>query len=85
MTLTPEAGMESTEGKNKELFTAPWLLLAAVLVFGFAIVEKGLNAFGASIPLTDVFPRQLLEWAGTLLMFDIALTLRQLFELKVRE
>ena len=71
-------------GRNKELFTAPWLLLSAVLVFGLALVEKGLNVLGASIPLTDVYPRQLLDWAVTLLMLDIALTLRQLYEMSLR-
>jgi hypothetical protein len=58
-------------------FTAPWLFAAAVFVFSLALIEKGLNLVGLSIPLTTVFPRQLLDWAVTLLIFDIALTLRQ--------
>ena len=68
------------EGKNGELFTAPWLLASAFLVFGLALLEKGLNVVGLSIPFTNVFPRQLLDWAVTLLVFDIALTLRQMLE-----
>ena len=63
---------------EKELFTGPWLFATAVFVFALAIVEKGLNLVGGSIPFTTVFPRQLLDWAVTLLAFDIALSLRQM-------
>lgn len=65
---------------DRELFTAPWLLAAAVMLFSLAIIEKSLNLFGASIPFTQVYPRQLLDWAVTLLIFDIALTLKQMLE-----
>ena len=63
--------------EKQDRFTAPWLFISAVLVFAMALVEKGLNLVGLSIPLTSVYPRQLLNWAVTLLIFDIALTLRQ--------
>ena len=69
---------------SQDLFTAPWLLATAVLVFAVALAEKGLNLIGLSIPFTAVFPSQLLNWAVTLLIFDIALTLRQLLELSRR-
>ena len=65
---------------KREVFTPPWVLATALLVFGVAIIEKGLNMFGQSIPLTDVFPQQLLDWTLTLLVLEIALTLRQMFE-----
>lgn len=68
----------------RELFTAPWLLATAVLVFAIALIEKGLNLIGMSIPFTEVYPSQLLNWAVTLLIFDIALTLRQLLEMSRR-
>lgn len=66
---------------SSRLFTAPIFLGTAFLVFGLAIVEKLLSLVGWSLPFVSVFPRQLLEWAGTLLMFEIALMLRQLIEL----
>ncbi len=49
-----------------------------------AILEKGLNLAGMDIPLIDVFPRQILDWAVTLLILDIALTLRQIFDMNIR-
>ena len=64
--------------ESQERFTAPWLLAAAVFIFAIALVEKGLNVVGTSIPFTTVFPRQLLDWAVALMIFDIALTLRQI-------
>jgi len=64
-------------------FTAPVFLGTAFLVFGVALIEKMLNLVGTSLPFVGVFPRQLLDWAVTLLMFEIALTLRQLVELKL--
>jgi len=66
----------------RDLYTAPWLLASAVFVFAVALIEKGLNLIGLSLPFTDVFPSQLLNWAVTLLIFDIALTLRHLLELQ---
>jgi hypothetical protein len=67
---------------SRELFTAPWLLASAVFVFVVALIEKALNVVGGSIPLTNVYPRQLLEWAAVLLIFDIALTLRHILEIQ---
>ena len=66
--------------EKQDRFTAPWLFGTAVLVFGLALLEKGLNLVGLSIPLTEVYPSQLLGWAVTLLIFDIALVLRQMAE-----
>ncbi len=68
---------------KEQVFTAPVFLATAFLLFGIAIIEKALNVFGTSIPFTDVFPRQLLNWAVTLLIFDIALLLRQMLENKL--
>jgi hypothetical protein len=64
------------------LYTAPVALGTAALLFGLAAVEKILNLFGTSIPVIHVFPRQVLNWAVTLLVFEIALTLRQLVEMQ---
>jgi hypothetical protein len=64
------------------LYSAPIALGTAALLFGLAAVEKLLNLFGASIPLIHVFPRQVLDWAVTVLIFEIALTLRQLVEMQ---
>ena len=66
-------------------FTAPIFLGTAFLVFGIAIVEKVLNLVGWSLPFVSVFPRQLLDWAVALLMFEIALTLRQMIEMRLEE
>ncbi len=62
------------------LFTAPVFLGPALLVFALAIIEKTLNLLGGSIPVLTVFPRQLLDWTVVLLMFEIALSLRQVYE-----
>lgn len=64
------------------MYTSPVFLGTAFLLFGLALLEKILNLFGASIPVLHVFPRQVLEWAVIVLMFEIALTLRQLVELR---
>lgn len=69
--------------KREGLFTAPVFLGMAFFVFGIAIVEKFLNLIGISIPFTTVYPAQLLQWAATLLVFDIALVLRQMLENKL--
>lgn len=66
-------------------FTAPVFLGTAFLVFGIAIIEKLLNLFGWSLRLMDVEPYQLLYWAVVLLMFEIALMLRQMIELWVED
>ena len=63
---------------TRELLTAPWLLSMAFVLLGAAMLEKALNLVGLSIPLIDVFPRQLLDWAIALAILEIALTLRQL-------
>jgi hypothetical protein len=49
------------------------------------MVEKLLNAVGRTIPFVHVFPRQLLDWAVALLVFEIALSVRQLIELRLEE
>jgi hypothetical protein len=61
-------------------FHAPIFLGAAFFVMAVAIIEKLLNLIGWSIPFVNVFPRQLLDWAVALLVFEIALSLRQLVE-----
>jgi hypothetical protein len=64
------------------LYTAPVFLGTAFLLFGLALLEKIFNLFGGNIPLLPVFPRQVLDWAVVVLMFEIAITLRQLVELR---
>lgn len=66
-------------------FHAPVFLGTAFFVMGLALLEKVLNVFGGSIPFIDVFPRQLIDWAVALLMFEIALSLRQMIELKLED
>ena len=67
-------------GRATQPYTAPVFLATAFFLFGVAIVEKTLNLVGASIPVVTVYPRQLLDWAVVLLMFEIALSLRVLSE-----
>jgi hypothetical protein len=67
------------------LFNAPIFLGTAFLVMGLAILEKALNLFGWRIPLVDVYPRQLLDWAVALLVFEIALSVRLLIEMRLDE
>jgi hypothetical protein len=71
---------EFSMSTQRGLYTAPVFLGTAFLLFGLALIEKLLNLFGGSIPILDIFPRQVLDWAVTLLMFEIALTLRQIAE-----
>jgi hypothetical protein len=66
--------------KKPAMYTAPVFLGTAFLLFGIAIVEKLLNLIGTGIPVVNVYPNQVLSWAVTLLIFEIALTLRQLVE-----
>jgi hypothetical protein len=66
-------------------YHAPIFLGAAFFVMGVAMVEKLLNAVGRTIPFVHVFPRQLLDWAVALLVFEIALSVRQLIELRLEE
>ena len=68
--------------QREPVYSAPVFLGTAFLLFGLAICEKVLNLFGGSVPWLSVFPRQVLDWAVTLLIFEIALTLRQLVELR---
>jgi hypothetical protein len=63
------------------VYSSPVFLGTAFLLFGVALLEKVCNLFGGSIPLLHVFPRQVLEWAVIVLMFEVALTLRQLVEI----
>jgi hypothetical protein len=65
---------------REDVFTAPVILAVALFVFAMAIVEKGLNIIGTSLPFLDVYPRQLLDWVVVLLILDIALSLRQMLE-----
>jgi hypothetical protein len=67
---------------REPVYSAPVFLGTAFLLFGIAILEKVLNLVGWTIPFIGVFPSQVLNWAVTLLMFEIALTLRQLVELR---
>lgn len=61
-------------------YTAPVFLGTAIFLFALAIIEKTLNLVGGSLPIVTVYPRQLLDWAVVLLMFEIALSLRVLSE-----
>ncbi len=70
---------------RRPLFNAPVFLGSAFFLFALAIVEKALNLFGWRIPLVDVYPRQVLDWAITLLVFEIALSVRQLVEMRLGE
>ena len=48
----------------------------AFLILALAVVEKGLNLIGQGIP--GVTPAQLLQWSVVLLIFVIAILLRQI-------
>jgi len=65
---------------KRPLYSGPILIVPAVLLFGLAVVEKALNLVALNIPVINVYPRQLLEWAMMLLIFEIAFTLRQTLE-----
>ncbi len=52
----------------------------AFLLLAIAVIEKLLNVLDASIPGVTVAPSKLLEWAVILLVFVIALLLRQIRE-----
>ena len=71
--------------KKEQVFTTPIFLAAAFFIFAVAIIEKGLNLVGLDIPFVPVWPRQLLDWAVVLLMFDIALTVRQMLENRLQD
>ena len=70
---------------RSSLYNAPIFLGSAFFVMGLAILEKFLNLFGWRIPFVDVFPRQLLDWAIALLVFEIALSMRQMIEMRLDE
>jgi len=70
---------------RSSLYSAPIFLGSAFFVMGLAILEKFLNLFGWRIPFVDVFPRQLLDWAIALLVFEIALSMRQMIEMRLDE
>lgn len=61
-----------------ELFTAPVFLATGFLLLGMAILEKALNLVGSGLPVINVYPRQLLDWALILVILEIAITLRQI-------
>ena len=48
----------------------------AFLALALAVIEKGLNLVGQGIP--RVYPAQLLHWSVVLLIFVIAILLRQI-------
>ncbi len=66
--------------RTPEAFTAPLFLGTGFMLVGLAILEKLLNLIGSGLPLVDVYPRQLLDWAVTLMILEIAITLRQIAE-----
>lgn len=70
---------------SNSMYRAPIFLGSAFFVMGLAIVEKVLNLFGWTMPLVAVFPRQLVDWAVALLMFEIALSVRQMIEMRLDE
>jgi len=72
-------------GQSQSQFHAPIFLGAAFFVFGLAILEKVLNLFHLTLPWVGVFPRQLLDWAVALIMFEIALSVRQLIEIRLED
>ncbi len=52
----------------------------ALALLALALVEKGLNLVGQSIPGLDVSPAQLKDWTLTPLLFVMAIVLRQIRE-----
>ncbi len=55
-----------------------FFFVGAFLFLGLAVLEKGLNIAGQTIPFLNVEPNRLLDWASTPLLFVIALLLRQI-------
>ncbi len=54
--------------------------VGALAVLGLAIVEKALNLIGRDLPVVNVNPEQVLSWTSPLLLFVIAILLRQMRE-----
>ena len=52
----------------------------ALFFLALAIIEKGLNLVGQSIPVLNLFPQQLLSCTTAPLLFTIAIVLRQIRE-----
>ncbi len=68
-------------GTEKLMSTLSRLFFFSALAFlGAAIVEKGLNLIGQSLPFVRVFPLQLLSWTVPPLLFVIAILLREIRE-----
>ncbi len=68
--------------ENEKLMSvlSRFFFFVALLFLALAILEKGLNLLGQSIPVIDVFPQQLLAWTVPPLLFVIAIVLRQIRE-----
>ena len=68
--------------ENEKLMSvlSRFFFFVALLFLALAILEKGLNLLGQSIPVIDVFPQQLLSWTVPPLLFVIAIVLRQIRE-----
>ena len=68
--------------ENEKLMSvlSRFFFFVALLFLAVAILEKGLNLLGQSIPVIDVFPQQLLSWTVPPLLFIIAIVLRQIRE-----
>ena len=68
--------------ENEKLMSvlSRFFFFVALLFLAVAILEKGLNLLGQSIPVIDVFPQQLLSWTVPPLLFVIAIVLRQIRE-----
>ena len=52
----------------------------ALVLLALAIVEKGLNLVGQSIPVLDMSPGQLKDWTLIPVLFVMAILLRQIRE-----
>jgi hypothetical protein len=74
--------MDPDTTRHPEVYSVPWLLAAAFVMLAAAMVEKALNTVGLSIPVVDVYPRQLLDWSVALAVFEIALAVRQIHDRK---